>query len=423
MEPLPGSEAGSTPTYTIFRNKHGIPQFEPKRGTQALKDALIYAFPTLETELQLMQAALRKFFDAERGSRSVFELPENDLQTGLARGKDTQIGQVQPGKAALRNFNFSAGLRTPSMSSWRSSTRPSSRASSRASSRTSTSRISSRAESPFLVQDGAGEMCGGGGIMTTWMLSSGQELEKRRRQPYDPAKRRRVAENRGNACERHRASKTAVSRPCGVHEWTCADFLQCDPDSCPQNKLYGKAACDLRKSRGSMASQSSSFSSRAFGKDSVSDADSPWDASDESMAIDDPEIEMNFDGTHANLSSTGWDESDNVPWHSLSSQVPVPGIPSETGHSIFYGQTVPEPIMEISPKQLEEFNSVAPFHEQLPDQTVGDFPQVDLWQPSDTVTSDEPFLCNEDPFMGWASKRATKAVDDYGWVLSHVETL
>ena len=54
--------------------------------------------------------------------------------------------------------------------------------------------------------------------MTTWVLSNGQELEKRKRQPYDAAKRRKVAENRGNACEKHRASKTAVcfsrNRPC-----------------------------------------------------------------------------------------------------------------------------------------------------------------------------------------------------------------
>jgi hypothetical protein len=49
-----------------------------------------------------------------------------------------------------------------------------------------------------------------GAFMTTWNLSNGQELEKRKRQPYDPVKRRKVAENRGNACDRHRAAKTTV---------------------------------------------------------------------------------------------------------------------------------------------------------------------------------------------------------------------
>jgi hypothetical protein len=29
----------------------------------------------------------------------------------------------------------------------------------------------------------------------------------------------------------------------------------------------------------------------------------------------------------------------------------------------------------------------------------------------------------DDPFMGWASKRASHNFDDYGWVLSHVENL
>jgi len=180
-----------SPSYRIFRDKHGIPQFEPKRGTQALKDALIYSFPTLETELQLMQAALRKFFDSEKGSTFVFELPERDLQTSLVKKPDVPTSLLQSSKASLRSWKVSRASRTPS--------RPSSRASSRAPSRTS-----SRCETPISFAEN-------GGTMTTWMLSNGQELEKRKRQPYDPVKRRKVAENRGNACEKHRASKTAVS--------------------------------------------------------------------------------------------------------------------------------------------------------------------------------------------------------------------
>jgi hypothetical protein len=182
-----------TPTYRIFRDQHGIPQFEPKRGTQTLKDALIYAFPTLETELQLMQAALKKFFDSERGSTFVCELPENSLQASLAKKRDVPVSPTVSGKQGLRNWKVDLGRqgrRTPS--------RTSSRASSRA-----PSRGSSRAETP------TGSSAGG--IMSTWILSNGKELEKRKRQPYDPAKRRKVAENRGNACEKHRASKTTVS--------------------------------------------------------------------------------------------------------------------------------------------------------------------------------------------------------------------
>jgi hypothetical protein len=194
----------SVPTYRIFRDQHGIPQFEPKRGSQALKDALIYAFPTLETELQLMQAALKKFFDSERGSKFVCELPENNLQVSLAKRKEPEVSPIQ---ASLRKWKVALDHQRPSRTPSRS--RASSVASTRGTSRAS-SRMSSRPETPTQFQEASVEIVSGG-AMTTWMLSSGQEIEKRKRQPYDPVKRRKVAENRGNACERHRTLKTTVS--------------------------------------------------------------------------------------------------------------------------------------------------------------------------------------------------------------------
>ena len=127
MEPETESSA-SLPTYRIFRDKHGIPQFEPKRGSQELKDALIYAFPTLETELQLMQAALRKFFDSERGSKFVFELRQNDLQTSLAKPKDVEVSPIQMGKASLKSWKLPLGQRRNSRASSRTSSRPARRA-------------------------------------------------------------------------------------------------------------------------------------------------------------------------------------------------------------------------------------------------------------------------------------------------------
>lgn len=199
------NSTASLPTYRIFRDKHGIPQFEPKRGTQALKDALIYAFPTLETELQLMQAALRKFFDSERGSKFVFELPQNDLQTSLAKPKDIEISPIQMGKASLKSWKLPLGQRRASRASSRTSSRPPSRPPSRA-----LSRVSSRTETPITRPATPFEE-NVGGKLTTWVLSSGQEVDGRKKQPYDPVKRRKVAENRGNACEKHRASKTTVS--------------------------------------------------------------------------------------------------------------------------------------------------------------------------------------------------------------------
>lgn len=201
----------SLPAYRIFRDKHGIPQFEPKRGTQALKDALIYAFPSLETELQLMQAALRKFFDSERGSKFVFELPQNDLQTSLAKPKNVEgeVSPIQFGKASLKSWKGNVGGRRGSRASSRASSRPPSRPPSRALSRVS-SRTETRTETP-ITRPGTPLDLNSGGKMTTWILSNGQEVEGRKKQPYDPVKRRKVAENRGNACDKHRASKTTVS--------------------------------------------------------------------------------------------------------------------------------------------------------------------------------------------------------------------
>ncbi len=204
------AEARPLPTYRVFRDQHGIPQFEPKRGTQALKDALIYAFPALETELQLMQAALRKFFDSERGTQFVCELPENNLQASLAKKREIPVSPVQTTKTLLRNWKVAGSQRTPSRPSSRASSRASSRGRSRASSQTPSRAESSRVETPTSSLEPLVEIHTGG-MMTTWTLSNGQELEKRKRQPYDPIKRRKVAENRGNACDKHRASKTTVS--------------------------------------------------------------------------------------------------------------------------------------------------------------------------------------------------------------------
>jgi hypothetical protein len=187
----------STPCYRIFRDKHGIPQFDPKRGTRALKDALVYNFPTFETELQLMQAALQKFFESEkRGSGSfICELPENNLQASLAVRKSDDIAPLPTANAFLKSWKVALA---PQRS------RGSSRTPSLTSRATSRSRASSRCSTPSIGQEL------GGGTMSTWQLCNGETIEKKKRQPYDPVKRRKVAENRGNACDKHRAQKSAV---------------------------------------------------------------------------------------------------------------------------------------------------------------------------------------------------------------------
>ena len=226
------------PTYRIFRDKHGIPQFSPKRGTQALLDAISYAFPNLETELQLMQAALRKFFDAERGSKFVFELRQNDLQISLTKpkAKDAKPFPSECSKDSLKNWKSrERGQRRGSRAGSRASSRPPSRPPSRA-----LSRVSSRAgENPLTRPETPSDL--NAGRMTTWVLSSGQELEGRKKAPYDPVKRRKVAENRGNVCEKHRVSKTMMSDFLrGFSRPFLANFRQCDPELCPDNKAYVK---------------------------------------------------------------------------------------------------------------------------------------------------------------------------------------
>jgi hypothetical protein len=191
----------STPSYRIFRDKHGIPQFDPKRGTRALKDALVYNFPTFETELQLMQAALQKFFESEkRGSGSfICELPENNLQASLAVRKSDEIAPLPTANAFLKSWKVALA---PQRS------RGSSRTPSLTSRATSRSRASSRCSTPSLSQEPT--FVAAGGTMSTWQLCNGETIEKKKRQPYDPVKRRKVAENRGNACDKHRAQKSAV---------------------------------------------------------------------------------------------------------------------------------------------------------------------------------------------------------------------
>jgi hypothetical protein len=196
------AETTPTPSYRIFRDKHGIPQFEPKRGTRALKDALIYNFPALETELQLMQAALQKFFESEKRPSGTFicELPENNLQASLAVRKGDEIAPLPTAGAFLKNWKVALA---PQRS------RGSSRAPSLTSRATSRSRTSSRCSTPSLCQEPTFEIAAGG-TMSTWQLSNGETIEKKKRQPYDPIKRRKVAENRGNACDKHRAQKSTV---------------------------------------------------------------------------------------------------------------------------------------------------------------------------------------------------------------------
>jgi hypothetical protein len=495
------AKARPPPTYRVFRDQHGIPQFEPKRGTPALKDALIYAFPALETELQLMQAALRKFFDSERCTQFVCELPENDLQASLAKKREVPVSPVQATKTSLRNWKITGSQRTPSRPSSRASSRASSRGRSRASSRAPSRAENPRAENPASSLEPLVEVRAGG-IMTTWNLSNGQEMEKRKRQPYDPIKRRKVAENRGNACDKHRASKTTVScRPRLCAYMPISDHPQCDPDECPQNKINLKAAVDSPKESSTLRGRTSQVSlsrARPTTKTSTSDTDSQnsryrvisfsirkmfadishrtrtddvsvdsvqtehtpplagaevfWDAFKQS-----PQDSSEVQGHNSilNFGDSGyWTENDGagpIPWsscnnypafpESLEGNFFSPGLAPSARDNVetFAGQNPHSLIFNATDASLSNScmansqNLILPPHQDPPtlsDETPHQTYTALVLENSVGTSltpfvgqSEETLMCSEDPFMGWASKKANHLFDDYGWVLSHVENL
>ncbi|KAE8447042.1 hypothetical protein EG329_011177 [Mollisiaceae sp. DMI_Dod_QoI] len=383
----------STPAYRIFRDQHGIPQFSPKRGTQALKDALIYAFPTLETELQLMQAALKKFFDSERGIQIICELPENDLQTSLAKKRDVEISPIQEQKAGLKN--------------WRASN------------------------------------FNGGGIMTTWSLESGRELERKKKGPYDPVKRRKVAENRGNACEKHRTAKSA-----------------CDPMICPQNKMFGKVPDDSQAGyqaarrgesqinipspapSGPNANAAIDISNTMnLTNDTVptpprefamvpGDADVFWDAADQ---VNTQEAILSFGHLSTSSYAGSWTDSSYTDLLSWSPNSSCLTAPDSMRGSLAPAPEIPH-LASLPGADIASFDPTVEQGDLAQRCPMQHYPSLSYPSPSDDAAAqqqlaapiaqaEQTLTCSEDPFMGWASKKANQVFDDYGWVLSHVETL
>lgn len=401
-----------------------------------MKDALIYAFPTLETELQLMQAALKKFFDSEKGIHIICELPENDLQNSLAKKRDVEVSPLQEQKNGLRNWKAS---------STRPSSRMTSRTTSRAPSRTGSragSRPSSRASS--CAREGSVDF-NGGGLMTTWSLESGRELDRKKKSPYDPVKRRKVAENRGNACDRHRAAKSA-----------------CDPLTCPQNKMFGKLpvtdnalsepqAMRPRRSRDNvLVFESSVQNANSVTDRSITmlgdmsntpqgdlvgvppDADVFWDLAEPGNMND---AMLNIGQLSTSSYAGSWTDgsfTDLMSWSPNSSCLTAP---DSTRGSLTGLPELPQqdPLMghfDATQEQADLCNAPLPIPHTCP---LQQYPSLSYPSPSDEPSAQQPLAApalmdrtltySEDPFMGWASKKANQMIDDYGWVLSHVETL
>ncbi|CAG8983290.1 hypothetical protein HYALB_00002727 [Hymenoscyphus albidus] len=383
------------PTYEIFRDKHGIPQFSPKRGTRALINALSYAFPTLETELELMQAALQKFFVSEKRVSGTFicELPENNLQASLKDQKDDVESPLPSAVAFLRSWKVALEPQRGARAGSRSSSRVEGRTPALTS--RNTSRASSRCGTP-VWREPDGEVLKGSS-MTTWSLSSGQEIEKKKRTPYDPVKRRKVAENRGNACEKHRLQKTA-----------------CDPSSCPQNKLYSKASnCNKPES-------------------SFVNSEAEFPKSNQRPGVSRPELQTSTssflveDKTLLIGSEDFWDSSfcNPMPVQSHTSQTSTMTrtSSSHSTRTTTYDES-PYSNPDLSDSHISSglhFNNSSTALLGL-DSLLDETP---AWKsPEDNTPwqiSTEPQPTLEDPFMGWGDKRASQNLGEYEWVVEHL---
>jgi len=84
---------------------------------------------------------------------------------------------------------------------------------------------------------------------------------------------------------------------------------------------------------------------------------------------------------------------------------------------------IPGQAHDLIPQQHQDSPSLS---DEISDQTYTalllENPDETSLQPN-AAQSDEALICSDDPFMGWASKKANHLFDDYGWVLSHVENL
>jgi hypothetical protein len=98
--------------------------------------------------------------------------------------------------------------------------------------------------------------------------------------------------------------------------------------------------------------------------------------------------------------------------HSLSTDTTLVDVQSLSNHAHYTNSEDIEALIQPRPAHHLLNDAATEFSVQ---ETMDEWPVA---QPLETHI--QP---SEDPFMGWASKRASHLFADYGWVLSHVETL
>jgi hypothetical protein len=163
------------------------------------------------------------------------------------------------------------------------------------------------------------------------------------------------------------------------------------------------------------------------------DTDVFWDALD---LVDNQETCLNF-GLSTSSYADSWADGSNtdlLSWSSNSTCLTAPdstrgslsGIAPERPHDNA-SSMITAPVLNDMSFQVEANDILLPVPHTCPMQQ---YPSLSYPSSSDATSMQQPpghneqtLACSEDPFMGWASKRANQMFDEYNWVLSHVETL
>jgi hypothetical protein len=157
------------PQYSITRGKDHALQWEPPIGSRELANALSYHYPMENGLQEMMQRAILDFFELE-----------NPLGTQTSKEAETGLGRRPSSKTLALAMRTEKGV-TDAPKQQESHILP-----------------SQTTQGP--------EMC------VVWDVRTGEPVKRKGRSGrLSPETAKKVAENRGNTCERHQKAKTRVS--------------------------------------------------------------------------------------------------------------------------------------------------------------------------------------------------------------------
>lgn len=162
---------------------------------------------------------------------------------------------------------------------------------------------------------------------------------------------------------------------------------------------------------------------------SLLDLDVFFDAKDaSSLVMQDSFLGLDHPTTSSN--STTWTDNLDLGEMAWSSTGTFPTI-QESAPNEFLMNTTPLQAMEVDDNSMHAFNEHFIAQDTFAAPNLPAVLEENIQMEHDTSAADSialqqslaAFNASDDPFMGWASKRANHLFDDYGWVLSHVEAL